>query len=158
LRVSAHQLELRVKAAEDWLDGAFAKDALAIKAVHEDAGENLLNVRAKDARHRLRAAKKRLEELSLDFVGRPWAELNKGTGDGVLFYEQRLRSAIQVVHTVRSSVQWVYDPGPLCDFRYSDDALHEFDLHEKSSSYPLWKRIAVLKGFYETLEKRRREM
>lgn len=158
IRVSGHQLEVRVKAAEDWLDSAFEKDGRAIKAVHEDAGENLLNVRAKDARHRLKAAKKHLEELSLDFIGRPWAELNKDTADGVPFYEQRLRSVIQVVRSVRASVQWVYDPGPLGDFRYSSDALREFDAHEKSPWYPLWKRIAVLKGFYETLEKRRREL
>ncbi|OJH38238.1 hypothetical protein BON30_24150 [Cystobacter ferrugineus] len=158
IRVSGHQLEIRVKAAEEWLDGAFEKDGRAIKAVHDDAGENLLNVRAKDARHRLKAAKNRLEELSLDFIGRPWAELNKNTADGVLFYEQRLRSVIQVVRSVRATVQWVYDPGPLGDFRYSSDALREFDAHEKSPSYPLWKRIAVLKGFYETMEKRRREL
>src|SRR5207249_4010153 len=105
-RVSSHQLEIWVKSAEDWLDGVFENDARAIKRVNDDEGENLLNVRAKDARHRLKAAKKRLEDLSLDFVGKPWVELNKETADGVRLYEQRLRSVIQVVRSVRTSVQW----------------------------------------------------
>jgi hypothetical protein len=157
-RVSSHQLELRLKAAGDWLDGPFERDARAIKAVHDDVGDNLLNVRAKDARHRLKAAEKRLEALSLDFIGKPWAELNKPTADGVPAYEQQLRTVIQIVRDVRNSVQWVFDAGPLGGFRYSNDALREYDAHEKSLSYPLWKRLAVLQGFYEALDKRRREV
>jgi hypothetical protein len=157
-RISAHQLELRVKAARDWLDGGFENDARVIKSIHDDAGDSLVNVRAKDARHRLKAAERRLEDLSLDFVGRPWVELNKETADGVPFYEQQLRSIINIVRTVRSSVYWVYDPVLLGSFRYSNDALREFDAHEKSPGYPLWKRLAVLKGFYEAFDKRRREM
>ena len=153
--VSMHELQKHVESAESWLDSQFERDAQGIRAIHEAAGEDLLNVRAKDARHRLKQAGKKLQGLNLDFVGKPWRELNKDTEDEMPLYEQRLRAAAAIVREVRSHVHWVYDPETLRLFRYIPEALQHFDTHEKSPFYPLWKRLVVLSGFYTDLEKNR---
>lgn len=157
-RVSGQQLELHVKSATAWLDGRYEQDARAIRKIHEAAGDELLNVRLKDARHRLKLAGKSLESLKLDFIGKPWSELNRDSDDEMPVYEDRLRAALRVVRGVEEGVRWVFDPEALALFRYNEDALSHFDTHGKTDSYPLWRRIAVLSGFYEQLSKERKEL
>lgn len=157
-RVSAQQLQLHVKSANTWLDGKFEQEARAIRKIHEAAGDDLLNVRLKDARHRLKQAAKSLDSLKLEFIGRPWSELNRDTGDGMPAYEARVRAALRVVRGVQEEVRWVFDPEALAVFRYNEEALLHFDTHGKAQSYPLWKRLAVLKDLYEQLSNERKEL
>ncbi|MEW8552657.1 MAG: hypothetical protein AB2605_02595 [Candidatus Thiodiazotropha sp.] len=157
-RASVHELQHHVKSAKAWLDTTFEKDANGIKAVHHSAGDLLLNVHAKDARHRLKQAERKLESLTLDFVSKPWEELNKDTDDDMPVFQQRFLAAATAVGDVETDVSWVYDPEELRLFRYSPDALRFFDKHAKSSTYPLWRRLAVLKGFYADLNEQRKQM
>ncbi|MBT2989945.1 MAG: hypothetical protein KME65_13405 [Candidatus Thiodiazotropha sp. (ex Ctena orbiculata)] len=157
-RASVHELQHHAKSATAWLDTTYEKDANAIKAIHQSAGDVLLNVHAKDARHRLKQAERKLGSLNLDFVNKPWEELNKETDDDMPVYEQRFLAAATAVRDVESDVRWVYDPEELRLFRYSADVLHVFDKHAKSPAYPLWRRLAVLKGFYADLDEQRKQL
>ena len=157
-RVSGQQLQLHVKGASAWLDGKFEQDARAVRKIHEAAGEDLLNVRHKDARHRLKHAAKSLDALKLDFIGKPWTELNRDTDDEMPVYEGRLRTALRVVRGVEEKVRWVFDPEALDIFRYNEEALSHFDTHGSVQSYPLWKRLGVLSGFYDGLSKERKDL
>lgn len=157
-RVSSHKLEQWVKRSRDWLEGPFEERSRAIKAIYQKEGEELLDVKAKDARHRLKESEKKLESLSLDFIGKPWTELNKMTSDEIPLYEQKLRTSLRIIREVRSAVEWVYDHERVNDFRYSNDLLQEFEAQEKAPSYPLWKRIVVLAEFYKGLDKKRKEL
>lgn len=156
--VSVHELEKHVTSAESWLDGSYEQQAQSIRAIHEATGDDLLHVRAKDARNRLKQAGKKLQGLNLDFIAKSWPELNKDTADDMPLYEQRLRIAAAVVREVRAHVAWVYDPDGLRAFRYSVEALRYFDSHGKSPAFPLWQRLAVLAGFYADLEKQRKDL
>lgn len=157
-RVSAFKLDTWVKRAKDWLDGDFKAGAEGIKAIHRDAGSDLLDIRMKDARDKLKKATDVLGTLSLDFIGKPWAELNEETGSGATLYEERTRAAVSVIREVRLAVQSVFDPTELGAFRYSPDSLREYEAAAASIGYPLWKRLAVLRGFYADLDKRRKAL
>jgi len=156
-RVSIHKLETWVKRSKDWIEGEFESSSNIIKAVHHRAGEKLLNVQAKDAKDRLKRAEKKLESLSLDFIDKPWDELNHESADGMPVYEQRLRTSLMVIRKVTHDTRWVYDPELLSAFRYSNSCLEDFDKAGSSTEYPLCKRLAVLKGFYHELDKNRRQ-
>lgn len=158
LRVSSHKLEQWVKRSRDWLEGPFEESSRAIKAIYQKEGEELLDVKAKDARHRLKKSEEKLESLSLDFIGKPWSELNKMTSDEIPLYEQKLRTSLRIIREVRSAFEWVYDYERVNDFRPNNDMLQEFESQEKAPSYPLWKRIIVLANFYKGLDKKRKEL
>ena len=128
-----------------------------IKAIHHEAGEKLLNVQAKDAKDRLKRAEKKLESLSLDFIDKPWDEMNRETADGMPVYEQRLRTSLIFIRKVTNDARWVYDPEQLSAFRYNDSCLEDFDKTGSSSEFPLWKRLSILKGFYHELDKKRKQ-
>ena len=155
VRTSPHRLETWIKGAKDWMDGAFETGANAIKKIHHDAGHELFEIQAKDARYRLKEAEKKLQSLSLDFIDKPWDELNKEDAAGNLVYDLRLREALKSVGEVRNGVEWVYDPERIRAFRYSQDCL-QFETQGSSPNYPLWKRLAVLQGFYSDLDQRRK--
>ncbi len=157
-RTSLYKLQIWVKRTRDWMDGEFKTGAEMIRSVHREAGEELLGLKAKDARDKLKKAEQVLDALSLDFIGKPWAELNRDTDDGAPAYEQLFSSATGIIRDVRLMVQRVYDPAGLNAFRYSHDSLRELEANEKSQAYPLWKRLSVLRGFYEALDRKRREL
>jgi hypothetical protein len=157
-RISAFKLDTWVKRAKDWLDGDFKAGAEGIKAIHRDAGADLTDIRMKDARDKLKKAADTLGALSLDFIGKPWAELNEETSGGGTVYEERSKAAVGVVREVRTAVRSVFDPSELGAFRYSPDSLREYEAEAASLGYPLWKRLAVLRSFYSELEKRRKAL
>jgi hypothetical protein len=157
-QVSSHMLETQVKAAEDWLDSRFESAANAIRAVYYDEGARLVEIRGKEARQRLKEAGKELEDLKLDFIAKPWDELNRISSDGMPIYEQNLRKALAVVGKVRDAVKRVYDSAADRTFRYSPDVLHDFEQNQASSTYPLWKRVQILHGFYSEVDRKRREL
>jgi hypothetical protein len=157
-QVSTHVLDRQVKAAEDWLDARFETAVNSIKTIHHDEGARLLDIRGKEARQRLKEARKELDDLSLDYVGKSWEELNRETSDGMPAYEQGLRKSLAVVVKVRDAVRSVFDTEADRLFKYSPDYLSEFEKHQSSPNYPLWKRVKILHGFYSDLDKRRREL
>jgi hypothetical protein len=157
-QVSSHVLDRQVKAAEDWLDARFETTANAIKGIHHDEGARLIDIRGKKARQDLKEARKELADLSLDFVGKPWEELNRETSDGMPAYEQGLRKSLAVIVKVKDAVCSVFDTEADRLFKYSPDYLSEFEKHQSSPNYPLWKRVKILHGFYSDLDKRRREL
>jgi hypothetical protein len=157
-QVSSHILGGDVKAAEDWLDSRFESAVTSIKNIHHDEGARLLDIRGKEARQRLKEAKKQLDDLSLDFVGKSWEELNRETSDGMPAYEQGLRKSLAVVVKVKDAVRSVFDREADRLFKYSPEVLNDFEQHQNSPTFPLWKRVKVLHGFYSELDKRRREM
>jgi hypothetical protein len=157
VRVARHQLQKHVEGAKQWLESAYVTESLAIKRIHEAVG-NQLSLKAKDAQLRLAKADKRLAGLDLDFMSKPWDELNRDTADDTPAYEQCLKLAISTVRAVQNDVHWVYDPVGLSLFRYSEDAIAQFMIQEKSPNYPLWKRLRVLDGFYKQVEKDRKEL
>lgn len=157
-QVSSHVLDLQVKTAEDWLDARFEIAVNSIKGIHQDEGARLLDIRGKEARQRLKEARKQLEDLSLEFVSKTWNELNRETSDGMPAYEQGLRKSLAVIVKVKDAVRSVFDTEADRLFKYSPDYLSEFEKHQNSPTYPLWKRVKILHGFYSDLEKRRREL
>jgi len=157
-RVSRHELESRLNGANDWLDGAFKKTADRIEHIHRAAGTRLTGVDAKNAQHKLKDAKKKLAALDLDYLHLGWDELNRETGDDMPLYEQKLRTTLDTVRGVRDDIHWVYDPAELAIFRFNADALHHFEINQAAPSFPLWRRIEVLRGFYEQLDEERRQL
>jgi hypothetical protein len=156
-QVSSHVLETQVKSAEDWLDSRFESAINSIKNIHQDEGARLLDIRGKEARQRLKEARKELDDLGLEFIGKSWDELNRISSDGMPVYEQELRKALAVVVKVKDTVKCVFDTEPERAFRYSADVLHDFEQHQASLTYPLWKRVKILHGFYSDVDKIRRE-
>jgi hypothetical protein len=157
-QISSHMLETQLKAAEDWLDSKFETAANAIKSIHIDEGSRLLDIRGKEARQWLKEARKDLGDLTLDFVGKTWDELNRVSSDGMPAYEQSLRKALAVIGKVQIAVRRVYDSAAERAFRYSPDVLHDFERTQSSPIYPLWKRVKILHGFYSDVDKKRREL
>ncbi|MDM4018181.1 hypothetical protein [Roseiconus lacunae] len=157
-QVSSHVLDLQVKAAEDWLDARFETAVNSIKSIHHDQGARLLDIRGKEARQHLKEARKELDDLSLDFIGKPWDELNRETSDGMPAYEQGLRKSLAVIVKVKEAVRSVFDTESDRLFKYSPEVLSDFEKHQASPTYPLWKRVRILHGFYSDLDKRRREL
>src|SRR5262249_18466817 len=88
-----------------WLDGEFARKAAEVRAVHQEPGEALLNRHAKQARHDLNEARKRLQTFSLDFLSEKWSELEKPGSDGRPLYVSRFQSALAVLAQVRSTAK-----------------------------------------------------
>ena len=157
-RVSRHELENRLKGASAWLDGEFKKAADRIEHIHSAAGSRLSGVDAKSAQHRLKDAQKKLAALDLEFLRLDWHELNRETGDDIPLFEQKLRTTLETVRGVREDIHWVYDPGELAMFRYNTEALQHFEANESSPSFPLWRRLEVLRGFYEHLDEERQKL
>jgi hypothetical protein len=83
--------------------------------------------------------------------------MNRESADGMPVYEQRLLTSLMVIRKVTRDTRWVYDPEQLSAFRYSNTCLEDFDKTGSSTEYPLWKRLAVLKGFYHELDKKRKK-
>jgi hypothetical protein len=157
-QVSSHALNADVKAAEDWLNARFETAVNSIRGIHHDEGARLFDIRGKEAQQRLKEAHKELDNLNLDFVGRSWKELNRETSDGMPAYEQGLRKSLGVILKVNDAVRSVYDSEADRLFKYSPEVLGEFEKHQNSPTYPLWKRVKILHGFYSDLDKRRREL
>ena len=157
-RISKAVLTKHVEAAQAWVTHRFEDMATDIQAIHGADGEDLKNVRAKDAQHRLKQAHKKLKQLNLDFVGKPWAELNRLTEDGTPVFEDRLRAAIHAVAEVHSDVHWVYDPEAEKRFQYRIEAVRDFDRRGSGAGYPLWLRVSVLHGLYRDLDGKRKKL
>lgn len=157
VRTSKHQLETWLNRARGWLDGELAKKVDQIKKVSHDTGEDL-NRLAKEAKSQLKEAEKRLDGLSLDFINKPWDELNTDTSEDIQLYEQEFRNALAAVRFVRNNISRVYDPEGLASFRYNSASLQELDEKGASSAYHLWKRVAVLTGFFEELDTKRKDL
>jgi len=157
-QVSGHVLQSELQAADDWLDSRFEAAVQSIKAIHQDEGARLMDIKGKDARDRLKRARKELEDLSLDFVGKAWSDLNRETSDGMPAYEQGLRKALSVVVKVKLAVKSVFDTEGDRAFRYAPAVLLDFEQQQNLPTYPLWRRVKVLHGFYSEVEKKRREL
>ncbi|MCI0390296.1 MAG: hypothetical protein MOB07_16220 [Acidobacteria bacterium] len=157
-RVTSQSLENALKRAEDWLDGEYERIAKEIRAVHQDVGDGLLNVWAKDARQRLKDARGKLSGLSLDFLSMGWRELEKDGSDGLPIYESRLRKALSVINEVKTATRWVFDPVAAQAFQYTSEALNDFEQQAARPDYPLWRRAILLRGFYRSVVERRQAL
>src|SRR4029077_1105544 len=65
-QISKPILKKQIEGACHWLENHFEQVANKIRAIHHDEAENLVNLRAKEAKHWLKDAQTRLEDLSLD--------------------------------------------------------------------------------------------
>lgn len=157
-RVSQHELDARLDGANRWLDGTFKKTATRVAQIYKTAGEHLTGVDAKNAAHKLKDAKKKLESLDLDYLRLDWEELNRQTGDDIPLFAQRLQTTLQTVLGVREDIGWVYDPAELATFRYNPEALADYEANQTQPRYPLWRRAEVLKGFFEQLDDDRQRL
>ncbi|AUB82277.1 hypothetical protein [Candidatus Thiodictyon syntrophicum] len=157
-RVSRHELDSRLRGADAWLGGPFKTAAERIGRIDQDAGAQLTGVAAKSAQHKLKDAGKKLAALDLDYLRLPWDELNRATGEAPPVWEQRLCTTLATVRGVRDDIHWVYDPAQLVTFRYNADALHHFEAHQGAPDFPLWRRLEVLRGFYDQLDEERRTL
>lgn len=157
-RVSRHELENRLAGANAWLDGAFKKAAERIEGIHQAAGAHLTGVDAKSAHYKLKDAQKKLAALDLDYLRLDWEELNRETGDGIPLFEQKLSTTLDTVRGVRDDIHWVYDPAELATFRYNVDALHHYEAHQGAPSFSLWRRVEVLRSFYDQLDEDRQKL
>jgi hypothetical protein len=151
-RVSQHELDARLDGANRWLDGDFKKTATRVGQIYKAVGEHLTGVDAKNAAHKLKDAKKKLESLDLDYLRLDWDELNRQTGDDIPLFAQRLQTTLRTVLGVREDLSWVYDPVELATFRYNPNALADYEANQAQPRYPLWRRAEVLKGFFEQLD------
>ena len=156
--VSRHELESRLAGADAWLDAAFNSAAGRIGRIYRAAGEHLTGVDAKSASHKLKDARKKLAALDPGFLRRDWHELNRETGDDIPLYEQKLRATLDTVRGVREDIHWVYDPAGLATFSYNVDALQHFEANQGSPSFPLWRRVEILSGFYQQLDEGRKRL
>jgi hypothetical protein len=154
-RVTVPSLENALKRAEDWLDGEYERIAREIRDVHQDVGDDLLNVRAKDARQRLKDARGKLGSLSLEFLSTNSRELEKDGSDGRPIYESRLRKAMSIINDVKSAIRWIFDPVMAQAFQYTPEAFNDFEQQSVRPDYPLWRRAIVLRGFYRSLVERK---
>lgn len=157
-RISVHKLETGVNGAKHWLESEFEVSANTIKSIHHEAGEKLTNVQAKDAKDRLKRAAQKVDSLSLAYIDQPWEELVEESADGMPVYEQQICTSLMTIRRVNKDIKWVYDPEAFSAFRYSSACLKDFDEKGSLPDYPLWKRLLVLKGFYQELDKKRKKM
>ena len=100
-------------------------------------------------------AHKKLDALNLDFFKLGWDELNKLGFDGEPLYVGRVTTAMRIIAEIRASVASVFEAQPAKDFSYSPDSLAEYEAQSGKSDYPLWRRLAILRGFYRDLKDRR---
>jgi hypothetical protein len=156
-QISKPILEKQIEGARHWLENKFTLAAQRIRAIHLDEGENLIDMRAKEAKHTLKSASNRLEDLSLDFLGKSWRELNR-ENDGLAVYNERFKIALAVITQVQTTLARVYEPERDRAFTYSPEALHDFQAQQGASHYPLWKRIKVLEGFYREVDDNRKSL
>ena len=141
-----------------WLDGNFDRAAHDIRAVHQEPGDALLNKHAKQARHDLVDARKRLQGFSLDFVSDKWSKLEKIGSDNLPIYVSRFQLALAVVAYVRATADCVFEPDAAEAFQYAPEGLEDFESQSLQSGYPLWRRVGVLHGFYQDLARRRQSL
>ena len=156
-QVSKPVLQKQIEGARHWLENRFEQAAGRIRAIHREEGDNLVDVKAKEAKHWLKEAETRLDDLSLDFIGKDWKFLNKENGD-LPVYDERLRIALGVITQVTSALSKVYDPDRDTAFSYAPEAIHEFQHLQGGPTYPLWKRIKILEGFYKEIDHRRKAL
>jgi hypothetical protein len=154
-QVSKPVLEKQIEGARHWLENRFEQAAGRIRVIHLEEGDNLVDLRAKEAKHWLKDAENRLGDLSLDFIGKDWKFLNKENGD-IFVYDEKLRMALGVITQVTGALSKVYDPDRDNAFTYVPEAIHEFQQLQAGATYPLWKRIKILEGFYKDIDHRRK--
>lgn len=155
VRVTAKSLEDLLKRAEDWIGREFAQVSAEIQAIHREVGERLQDQLAKEARQKLKDAHKKLDSLNLDFFKLAWSELNKIGSDGQPLFAGRLTTAMRIISEIRGVVASVFEAQPAKDFSYTPDCLAEYEAQSARSDYPLWRRLAILRGFYRDLKDRR---
>jgi hypothetical protein len=155
VRVTTKSLEDLLKRAEDWLGREFAQVSSEIQAIHREVGDRLQDQLSKEARQKLKDAHKKLDALNLDFFKLGWDELNKLGSDGEPLYVGRITTAMRIIAEIRASVASVFEAQPAKDFSYSPDSLSEYEAQSGKSDYPLWRRVAILRGFYRDLRDRR---
>ena len=155
VRVTGKSLEDFVKRAEDWLGREFAQVSTEIQAIHREVGDRLQDQLAKEARQKLKEAQKKLTALNLDFFKLSWDELNKMGSDGQPLYVGRITTAMRLIAEIRATVASVFEAQPAKDFSYTADCLAEYEAQSGRSDYPLWRRLAILRGFYRELKDRR---
>ncbi|MCG8602021.1 MAG: hypothetical protein MI807_17900 [Verrucomicrobiales bacterium] len=157
-QASVSSLKKRIEAAQNWLDGRFETAANKIKAIHQDEGDRLINAKGKEAKQALKEAEKRVEKLSLDFIGKPWKELNREIDGDTKFYEFNLTESLKLITRIRTVLSGIYDSEKERGFAYSPEVLPEFQAEKGGASYPLWKRLKILEGFYKEIGDRRRDL
>jgi hypothetical protein len=155
VRVTTKSLEDLLKRADDWLGREFAQVSAEIQAIHREMGDRLQDQLAKEARQRLKEARKKLDALNVDFFKLSWDELNRIGSDGQPLYVGRLKSATRIISEIRGTVAGVFEAQPAKDFSYTTDCLTDYEAQAGRSDYPLWRRVAVLRGFYKELKDRR---
>lgn len=168
-RVSGKLLKDSLVQCQEWLEGTTGQDFRAclasIKAIHEDVANNQLEMRAKEARERIKKAQTVTDTLSLKFLDRNWMELHEEipdikTGKELPRYVVEYRDAVDTVVEARQAIKLVYDARAYKDLAgsYSPDLLQEYEANHARDNYPLWKRVAILSGFYSNLSKLRAQL
>jgi hypothetical protein len=155
--VSKPALEKQIAGAQYWLENRFEQVANRIRAIHLEEGENLVDLRVKEAKHWLKDAQNRLQDLALDFICKSWKELNRSNGN-LPVYEERLKIALGVINQVTVVLARVYDPERERAFSYGPEAIQDLQHSQASPNFPLWKRLKILEGFYKEVEDRRKEL
>jgi hypothetical protein len=153
--VTAKSLKDRLDRADDWLKRDFEQAVSEVDTVHRDIADNLRDHYAKMARQQLKEAQKKLDSLDLGFLNEKWGELNKSGSDGNPLYVSRWNAAAQIVSEVRATTFQVFDPEANRGFTYSPDLLPDYESQSSGDDYPLWRRIAILRGFYRDVRDRR---
>ena len=155
VRVTAKSLEDLLKRAEDWLGREFTQVSAEIQTIHREVGDRLQDQLAKEARQKLKEAHKKLDALNLDIFKLSWDELNKIGSNGQPLYAGRITTAMRIISEIRATVVSVFEAQPAKDFSYTPDCLAEYEAQSGRSDYPLWRRLAILRGFYRDLKDRR---
>jgi hypothetical protein len=155
--VSRHQLRKQVENARNWLAGPFVKEVETVRRQNLAAAA-ALDLKYKEAVNRLKSAEIKLQGLDLDFIQKPWFDLNRETAGDEAVYADRLKAALTAIYDVRKDISWVYDEEAYRLFSYSTDALNQFAQTEGTAAYPLWKRTRVLAGFYQQVASECRDL
>jgi hypothetical protein len=167
-RVSGTLLRDGLAQCEEWLTGSgqqnFRRFNSAIKAIHRAAADEL-EARAKQAREEVERARSETADLSLQFLERSWDELEETqtdpiTGGKLPIYVAEFRQAVASVARGRALIERIYNPLAFKELldSYSPDLLAGFEVDRLRDDYPLWKRVAILSGFYTDLARLRAQL
>ncbi len=167
-RVSGKLLKDGLNESFEWLTGSGVKCLQSftrpVEAMHDEAASNI-ELRAKEMRELVERAQTRTSSLSLSFLDTEWEELEEKhvdpvTGRESLEYQVRFTQAVETVAEVRRVIQRAYDPQRFKELAdsYSPDLLPGFEQDSVRPDYPLWKRAAVLSGFYSSVANLRSQL
>jgi hypothetical protein len=167
-RVSGKLLKDGLTRCQEWLAAksgeSFDKYLAPVKAVHEEAA-NQLALRAKELRDLVGQTLSRIAALSLKFLDSSWSDLDEIvpdplTGRKPWMFQVEFCKAAATVAEARRVVDRVFDPHGFKELSaaYSPDLLPGFEVDRVRNDYPLWKRVAILSGFYSEMGKLRTQL